>query len=147
MQQTMKQGGKKTAIRVIGVVLTILLVLILCFLIGARVLFGELLIAAETVEKREEGLYTLEYRGDYGFDEFLARGGASSDAEVADYLTQFLSRGFYRAESAVEAEAFGCSTLAVKDENGSVLFGRNYDWAECETMIVHTVPKDGYESV
>lgn len=44
------------------------------------------------------------------------------------------------------APAFGCSTLTVSTPVG-VLFGRNYDWENCTAMLVHTLPKDGYESV
>lgn len=114
---------------------------------GGWYLFGGLLTAANSIEKLEDGLYAMEYRGDYGFSDFLAKGGAASDSEVAKYLVSFLSRGFIKTESDVQTGAFGCSTICTRDEHGTVFFGRNYDWTECQTMIVHTVPKDGYESV
>ena len=110
-------------------------------------MFGNLITAANSIEKLEDGLYAMEYRGDYGFDEFLAQGGAASDGEVASYLVSFLSRGFYKMEGDVQTDQFGCSTICTRDENGTVFFGRNYDWAQCRGMIVHTVPEDGYESV
>ena len=47
----------------------------------------------------------------------------------------------------MQTGAFSCSTICTRDAHGTVFFGRNYDWAECQTMIVHTTPKDGYESV
>ena len=89
----------------------------------------------------------MEYNGDYGFDDFLVQGGAASDSALADYLVSFLSRGFCKIESAVQTGEFGCSTICTQDEHGTVLFGRNYDWEECQTVIVHTKPKSGYESV
>ena len=89
----------------------------------------------------------MEYKGDYGFDEFLAGGGADSDSAVAAYLVSFLSHGFYKIESEVQTGEFGCSTVCTKDENGIVFFGRNYDWEECRAIIVHTVPDNGYESI
>ena len=110
-------------------------------------LFGSFITAANSIEKLEDGLYAMEYTGDYGFDEFLVQGGAASDGEVAGYLVSFLSRGFYKIESDVQTGQFGCSTICVQDEKGNTFFGRNYDWAECRAMIVHTVPQDGYESV
>ncbi|MCF2596341.1 C45 family autoproteolytic acyltransferase/hydolase [Pseudoflavonifractor phocaeensis] len=110
-------------------------------------MFGTFITAANSIEKLEDGLYSMEYNGDYGFDDFLARGGAASDGEVADYLVSFLSRGFYKIESDVQTGEFGCSTVCTQDEHGTIFFGRNYDWEECQTMIVHTKPKDGYESV
>ena len=139
----MKKNHKTILKWVCGTVAALLIILAA----GAWVMFGSLITAANSIEKLEDGLYAMEYRGDYGFDAFLARGGAASDSEVADYLVAFLSRGFYKIESDVQTGEFGCSTICTRDEHGTVFFGRNYDWAECQTMIVHTLPKDGYESV
>lgn len=116
-------------------------------IISAWALFGTFVKAATSIEKLEDGLYSMEFAGDYGFDEFLAKGGADSDEGVAEYLTSFLSRGFYKPESKMHTGDFGCSTIYTQDADGVHFFGRNYDWAECRAMIVHTVPKNGYESV
>ena len=121
--------------------------LLVIFAAGAWSMFGTQIKAANSIEKLEDGLYSMEYRGDYGFDQFLAEGGADSDAALADYLVSFLSHGFYKVDSEVQTGDFGCSTICTKDKNGTVFFGRNYDWEECRAIIVHTVPEDGYESV
>lgn len=110
-------------------------------------MFGIFITAANSIEKLEDGLYSMEYYGDYGFDDFLSQGGAASDSSLADYLIGYLSHGFYKIESDVQTGEFGCSTISVADENGTTFFGRNYDWEECQTMIVHTRPKNSYESV
>ncbi len=136
----------KKALKIIGILFVSLLFLLLLLAGSVWLLFGEILTAAASIRKEEEGLYSMEYRGDYGFDEFLEQGGAESDAEMANYLISFLSKGFYSVETQVVEDAFGCSTLAVKNEAGEVLFGRNYDWEECRGIIVHTIPKNGYES-
>ena len=140
----MTKDKKKNMLKWVFGMITVLLLILVA---GAWSMFGRLITAADTIEKLEDGLYAMEYKGDYGFDEFLARGGAASDGEVADYLVTFLSRGFYKIEGDVQTRDFGCSTICTRDEQGTVLFGRNYDWAECQAMIVHTVPEDGYESV
>lgn len=31
--------------------------------------------------------------------------------------------------------------------DGAALFGRNFDWEECDKMLVHTIPQNGYESI
>lgn len=134
---------KKIFIWVCGIIAALLVILAL----GAWSMFGTMITAANTIEKLEDNLYAMEYKGNYGFDEFLAQGGASSDSAVADYLVTFLSHGFYKIESDVQTGDFGCSTICVADEQGVVYFGRNYDWEECLAIIVHTVPDDGYESV
>ncbi|MGN1180003.1 MAG: carcinine hydrolase/isopenicillin-N N-acyltransferase family protein [Suilimivivens sp.] len=139
----MKKNHKTVLKWVCGIIAALLIFLA----VGAWAMFGTFIQAANSIERLEDGLYAMEYRGDYGFDDFLAGGGAASDSEVADYLVTFLSRGFYKIKSDVQTGEFGCSTICTQDEHGTVFFGRNYDWAECQTMIVHTVPKDGYESV
>ena len=140
----MKKSKKRKAL---VIVISALLVCLLVFFAGAWSLFGELITAGNTIREQEPGLYSMEYVGDYGFDEFLVRGGAASDAAVADYLTEFLSRGFYKAESNVSPGEYGCSTICTEDENGDVLFGRNYDWEECTAILIHTKPENGYESI
>ena len=136
--------NKKNLLKWICGILAALLIILAA---GGWWLFGTFITAANSIEKLEDGLYSMEYVGDYGFDEFLARGGAASDGAVADYLVSFLSRGFYKIESDVQTGEFGCSTICTQDEHGIVFFGRNYDWEECQTMIVHTKPKEGYESI
>ena len=140
----MKHSKKNTILKWICGAVVVLLVLLIA---GAWAMFGTLIQAANTIEKLEDGLYAMEYRGDYGFDDFLAQGGAASDGEVANYLVTFLSRGFYQIESNVQTREFGCSTICTRDEYGTVFFGRNYDWEERQIMIVHIKPEDGYESI
>ena len=96
--------------------------------------------------KLEERLYTMEYVGDYGLNEYLEQGGGANVDELSAYLTQFLSGGFYTVE-ATDENPYGCSTISAKTTNGDIVFGRNYDWEKCTAMIVHTKPADGYESI
>ena len=128
----------------VGVALAALLVVIAA---GTWAMFGTFVKAANSIEKLEDGLYTMEFVGDDGFDAFLAQGGADSDSGVADYLISFLSHGFYKTYSTMQTGDFGCSTVYTQDADGTYFFGRNYDWAECQAMIVHNKPKNGYESV
>ena len=48
--------------------------LILLVIIIAIVLFWRVIRTAVSVEKLEDGLYSMEYRGDYHFDGFLEAG-------------------------------------------------------------------------
>lgn len=135
---------KKHIIRILA---GIVVIAAIGFLTGGMWLFGDLIHAANTVQALESGLYALECSGDYGFDAFLERGGAASDEAVAAYLTEFLSQGFYKSEATVSTGDFGCSTVCTRDSDSCVVFGRNYDWAPCRAVIVHTKPEQGYESV
>ena len=112
---------------------------------GGYLLFRGQLTAIGTVKKVGDRLYTMTYKGDYGFDAFLKKGGAASDAEVGDHVTEFLSHGFYKVKPQTQRQ--GCSTVHAKGENGGYLFGRNYDWKDCTVMVVQTKPENGYASV
>ena len=110
-------------------------------------MFGTQLTAAMTIEKLDDNLWAMEYKGDYGFDGFLEQGGAKSDAEMGDYIASFLSHGIWKPDTSTAGGNYGCSTIAVTSPDGAALFGRNFDWEECDKMLVHTVPKNGYESI
>ena len=94
------------------------------------------------VRELETGLSIVQYEGEYGFDEFLEQGGASSDADVATYITSLLDQEIH-----MEGSPFGCSTLSVKNQTGGYLFGRNFDWNTCNGWIVSARPENGYSSV
>lgn len=96
------------------------------------------------VIKLENGLFAVKYSGDHKFDEFLSRGGASSDAEVVAFISENLLSS---EELSFGGIPFGCSTISVKNEDGGYLFGRNFDWNPCNAMIVHSVSENGYASI
>lgn len=98
-----------------------------------------------SLHKLEEGMFTIQNEEDYGFQEFLDQGGASSDAEVIDFLMEDIlsdSDGL-----AFMPNIFGCSTLAVKNEHQQTLFGRNFDWEESEALIITSKPDGAYASI
>ena len=76
--------------------------LLILILVGLWAMFGTFIIAAQSIEKLEDGLYSMEYTGDYGFDEFLQQGGATSDGAVSEFLTEYLSHGFFRMDREVK---------------------------------------------
>lgn len=129
--------------KIVLIVLAVLLVAVVVLLAGAWSMFGEKVKAAQSVRKLEDGLYYVEYSGDYGFDEFLNKGGASSEAAMAQYITSFLSEGFMKTGVNPVPQDFGCSTLTA----GNIM-GRNFDWegANGSAIIIHTKPQNGYDS-
>ena len=107
---------KKTILKwVCGIVAALLIILAT----GGWRMFGSFLTAANSIETLEDGLYSMEYDGDYGFEDFLAQGGAASDGALANYLVSFLSHGFYKIESGVQTGEFGCSTICTQDAHGT----------------------------
>lgn len=93
----------------------------------------------------ENGFSAVRYDGDYGFDEFLAGGGASSDGEVVEYLANNLLSDLNLGD--LLGGIFGCSTIAVQSPEGDALFGRNFDWNTCDAMVVESHPEHGYASL
>ncbi len=93
----------------------------------------------------DEGLSTVRYDGDYGFDAFLSQGGASSDRGVLEFFTSYLGTGSQGLQ--FSGDTFGCSTIAVQNTEGGYLFGRNFDWQACDAMIVVAHPENGYDSI
>ena len=126
-------------------VLLAVAILILLIIIIAIILFWRVIRTAASVEKLEDGLYSMEYQGDYHFDGFLEAGGASSDLAVADYVIQDIAYGL--VDLHLQGYGFGCSTISASDGTGGSLFGRNFDWGYCSSMIVQTAPPEGYVSI
>ena len=93
----------------------------------------------------ENGFSAVRYDGDYGFDGFLAGGGASSDGEVVEYLANNLLSDLNLGD--LLGGIFGCSTIAVQSPEGDAMFGRNFDWENCEAMVVESHPENGYASL
>lgn len=93
----------------------------------------------------ENGFSVVRHDGDDGFDGFLTQGGASSDGEVVAYLAENLLSGLDLGD--IVGGIFGCSTIASENQAGEKLFGRNFDWENCEAMIVASYPENGYASL
>ena len=135
---------RKTVKTVLWSLLGLLLILLVLFC----VLFGPFVRAVVSVQKLDEGLYYMEYRGDDGFDELVASGGVRDAQELSAHIMRFLSKGFYRAPAATPAAAdYGCSALTARTPEGGVLMGRNFDFNTATGIILHTLPKRGYETI
>lgn len=109
--------------------------------------FGSLVKGAMSCEKLDDGLYYMEYKGDDGFDEMMSRGGCETTEQMADYVMEFLSKGFYKPEVKPKKADFGCSALTAATPEGGVLMGRNFDYPSAIGVIMHTIPDRGYESI
>ena len=133
--------------KTIKIILWALLALVIVSGIRVWTLFGPLVKGANTVEKLDEGLYFMEYKGDDGFAGLMENGGGRNAGEVVAYVLNFLSGGFYHpAEAAPVPAQYGCSALTARTPDGGVLMGRNFDFTSATGMILHTVPKHGYET-
>ena len=100
---------------------------------------------SEQITELESGLSAVSYSGDTLFHEFLAQGGAATDAELVRFLQSHIVRN--AGELRLASNAFGCSAIAVKNDAGEALFGRNFDWYSSDALIVRSKPQNGYASI
>ena len=135
---------KKTVIILIATIACLIVVGIGSLL----VMFRHQYAAAQSVEQVGDKMYTMTYEGDYGLDEFMEQGGASSSNDIAAFVCNQLFYGLVSPPKVQPAE-YGCSFISTKDKDGSVLTGRNFDWPDCKSpiAIIHTHPQKGYASV
>ena len=133
------------------IVLWFLLGLLVLMLVGGLVAWSEfrpLVKGATSVQKLDEGLYYMEYKGDDGFAGLIESGGGRSAGELVGYVMNFLSKGYYTTPAPTPVEAVaGCSAITARTPENEVLMGRNFDFSSATGLILHTIPKHGYETI
>ena len=133
--------------KIIKTLLWTLLALMLLITAGAWVKFGSLVKGAMSVQKLDEGLYYMEYKGDDGFAGLIESGGGKSSGELVGYVMNFLSKGFYNPPLTPAPAQYGCSALTARTPDDEVLMGRNFDFSSATGLVLHTRPKHGYETI
>ena len=133
----MTRKEKRKAFQGIGVALLVIL-------IGILILFRNELRTLMSLKKVDDyGMYQMTYYGDYGFDDFLEV-GANNDADIEAFVTKRLLKGL---PINLGVAGDGCTAFVVKNENGNVLFGRNFDFEYAPSLQLYTMPDNGYASV
>lgn len=99
----------------------------------------------DSIQTFEEGLEGIKVSHDMTFEDFIQQGGASSDQEVVNFLSGQL--GVSLEDMNWTANPFACSTLATQNDQGDYLFGRNFDWYNCDALIVESRPDKAYASI
>lgn len=89
------------------------------------------------------GMFRMTYYGDYGFDEFL-KVGAESDEDIEAFVTKRLLKGL---PIELDKVGDGCTAFVVRNDQGEIVFGRNFDFSYAPSMQLYTDPDDGFASV
>lgn len=130
--------------RIIKITGILIITLLLISAVAIYATFHREIKALSSLEQIDnKGIFTMEYSGDYGLDEFLKQ-GASSDADVVEFVSKYLLKGI---PLQFDPPNFGCSTFAAKTPEGDYIFGRNFDFTPTPVLILKTYPKNGYASV
>lgn len=92
-------------------------------------------------DNKAGAVYEMTMDGGFYFDDFLKKGGASNDGDLIDFIVSNLTKGLFEVH--LNQPEIGCSSFTCTDENGNNLFGRNYDFASTNSLILHTNPGNG----
>ncbi len=130
---------RKIVRNVISVVAAILIAAVMI----AGLLFRHELKTLSSLKEYKPGVYTMTYDGDYGFDTFL-KYGATSDKDIEKFVTKRLLKGISIKINVTDA---GCTAFVSTNENGEIIFGRNFDFEYAPFMQIYTNPDNGYASI
>ncbi len=132
----MKRGLLRTA--------GILLCIVLALAAAALALFWNELGSLSSLKKLDGyGMFQMTYYGEYGFEEFL-KTGAKKDSDIEAFVTKRLLKGI-PIDLGVTGD--GCTAFVTRNENGEVLYARNFDFSYAPSLQVFTKPDHGYASV
>lgn len=126
-----------------------LLALVLALVIAVMCLWGNelfTLMSFRQVRERNDAhldgaVYMMNVRGGFYLDDFVAQGGVKSDDELIEFITARITKGLIPME--INPTDIGCSSFTAVTEEGDRLFGRNYDFAKTNTVIVTTQANKG----
>lgn len=147
--ETETKKPKRKACKVVKIILLVLLGLIVLGVAAVAIVWHNeigTILSIKQVSPRDEAhndgaVYTMEVKGDYYFDDFLAQGGCASDDELVNFVVEHITRGLLQLE--INPGETGCSSFTATTADGDRVFGRNYDMKETGTCIVYTNPGDG----
>ena len=99
-----------------------------------------------SVKKVTDGFYTmknLECTDTQG----MLENGAGTVNEFIDWMLDNHVYGMPHFLFNEDDYSIGCASFAATTSDGDHLFGRNFDYPETDMVLVHSHPKDAYESI
>ena len=132
MRKTLKRTG-----------IALLCVAVVIIIIAAAVFSNEIRSLVSIRRLDNYGMFQMTYYGDYGFDEFL-KTGASGDGDIEEFIVRRLLKGL---PVDLGITSGGCTVFVTRDENGDIIYGRNFDFSYSPSMQIVTKPKNGYASI
>ncbi len=130
----------KKIISTLGILLGIIVVLFVIILL----MFKNELKSLYSIEKIDNyGMYQMTYFDDYGFDDFLLT-GAKNDGDIEAFIMKRLLKGLPINLNITKG---GCTAFVTRNDDGDVIFGRNFDFKYAPSMVLYTKPDNGYASI
>jgi len=130
-------------------VLIAIAILLLALVIAVYCVWGNeisTLLSMEQVRVRNDehldgSVYTMNVKGGFYLDDFVAQGGVKSDGELINFITGKITKGLI--PMSISDPEIGCSSFTAATAEGDMLFGRNYDFSKTNTAIVTTEANKG----
>ena len=99
------------------------------------------------------GVFTVEYTGDYKLDNAIDS-NLKTSSDLLKYLTEKIPswKTANNSVSPLKINVPGAACSSIVAENATegssgYIYGRNFDWKQGNSLIIHTKPDSGYESV
>lgn len=110
--------------------------------------------ALSNLKKLGDGVYSLDFEGDYFLDDLIESDSNNPSTLMAYFLQEIENWKTYKDNNPTVTISlppnFACSSIAAKnsDAKGGQIYGRNFDWSnDCAILMIHTKPYKGYESI
>ena len=140
---------KRSVKKILLTVLAVLVVLLVLAFAGIWAVWHNEISSVASIRMLRErnddhldgAVYSMEVKGDFYLDDFVAQGGVSSDTELIQFITDNITHGV--ANLNMTAPEIGCSSFTATAENGDALFARNYDFSKTNAMLVFTEANEG----
>lgn len=140
---------KRSVKKILLTVLAVLVVLLVLAFAGVWAVWHNEISSVASIRMLRErnddhldgAVYSMEVKGDFYLDDFVAQGGVSSDTELIQFITDNITHGVVNLN--MTAPEIGCSSFTATAENGDALFARNYDFSKTNAMLVFTEANKG----
>lgn len=140
---------KRSVKKILLTVLAVLVVLLMLAFAGVWAVWHNEISSVASIRMLRErnddhldgAVYSMEVKGDFYLDDFVAQGGVSSDTELIQFITDNITHGVVNLN--MTAPEIGCSSFTATAENGDALFARNYDFSKTNAMLVFTEANEG----
>lgn len=140
---------KKSVKKILLTVLAVIVVLLVLAFAGIWAVWHNEISSVASIQMLRErnddhldgAVYSMEVKGDFYLDDFVAQGGVSSDTELIQFITDNITHGVVNLN--MTAPEIGCSSFTATAENGDALFARNYDFSKTNAMLVFTEANEG----
>lgn len=124
----------------------VLMVFICILLVGAIALWflvGGQVRTVASWKKVDDGIYQVNYAADYKLEKILTADAST----IEEFLSWISDNMFFGLPLDAVYSKFACTAFIAQNPDGDYIMGRNYDYVKTDTMLVHSSPKQGYESI